>query len=125
MQNPLKSRMFLSYIVLKSKTLHKNIENDEKIHGMSLIVLEKIVRDERKKLMAHIKDLRSGIDLFKALGSDVRIEILEILSEYGSMNMNEIAKRLNLTNGAVTMHVKKLKDSGLIDITTTVGKHGV
>jgi len=75
--------------------------------------------------MAHITDLKSGIELFKALGSDVRIEILEILSEEGSMNMKDIASRLNLTNGAVTMHIKKLKDSGLIEITETVGKHGV
>ena len=75
--------------------------------------------------MAHIKDLRSGIELFKALGSDVRIEILELLSEFGSLNMNEIARKLNLTNGAVTMHIKKLKECGLIDITTTVGKHGI
>lgn len=75
--------------------------------------------------MIHIKDLRSGLNIFKALSSDIRIEILELLNTYESLNLNEIAEKLGLTNGAITMHIKKLEESGLIDITTAVGKHGI
>lgn len=75
--------------------------------------------------MIHIKDLQSGLNIFKALSSEIRIEILTILTKYDSLNLNDIAKKLNLTNGAITMHIKKLEESGLIDVTTSVGKHGI
>ncbi|WP_426448017.1 ArsR/SmtB family transcription factor [Paenibacillus sp. S-38] len=75
--------------------------------------------------MLYIKDLKTGLNIFKALGSDIRIEILELLAKNQSLNLNEIATRLKLTNGAITMHIKKLEESGLIEIGTAVGKHGV
>jgi len=75
--------------------------------------------------LIHIKDLKSGLNIFKALSSDIRIEILELLNRYDSLNLNEIAEKLGLSNGAITMHIKKLEESGLIDITTAVGKHGI
>ncbi|MUG64487.1 MULTISPECIES: ArsR/SmtB family transcription factor [Paenibacillus] len=75
--------------------------------------------------MIYIKDLKSGLDIFKALSSEIRIQILELLATNQSLNLNEIANRLNLSNGAITMHIKKLEDSGLIEIQTTGGKHGI
>lgn len=75
--------------------------------------------------MLHIKELRSGLNIFKALGSEIRLEIIELLNEHGGLNLNDIAQHLGLTNGAVTMHIKKLQESGLIDITTAYGKHGL
>lgn len=75
--------------------------------------------------MIYIKDLMSGIDIFKALSSEIRIQILEMLATNQELNLNEIAKRLNLSNGAITMHIKKLEESGLIEINTAVGKHGI
>ena len=45
--------------------------------------------------MLHITSLNEGLELFKALGSDVRIEILNILLENDNMSMNELASRLN------------------------------
>ncbi|MDQ0231801.1 ArsR/SmtB family transcription factor [Metabacillus malikii] len=75
--------------------------------------------------MVHIKELRSGLNIFKALSSEIRLEILYLLRTNESMNLNEIADKLNLSNGAVTMHIKKLEESGLIDISTAVGKHGI
>ncbi|MFM9329140.1 ArsR/SmtB family transcription factor [Paenibacillus mesotrionivorans] len=74
--------------------------------------------------MLYIKELRSGLNIFKALGSEIRIEILELLSKHQSLNLNDIATHLNLTNGAITMHIKKLEECGLIEITSAVGKHG-
>lgn len=75
--------------------------------------------------MIHITNLNESLPLFKALSSDIRIQILELLSQYKQLNMNEIADKLNLTNGAITMHVKKLEDCGLIKITTLTAKHGI
>ena len=60
--------------------------------------------------MLHIKSLDEGLELFKALGSDVRVEIVKILLNESSMNMNELASRLNITNGALTSHIKKLEE---------------
>jgi predicted transcriptional regulator len=75
--------------------------------------------------MIHIKELKSGLSIFKALSSEIRIEILEILATHKSMNLNDLASKVNLTNGAMTMHIKKLEESGLIEINTAVGKHGI
>ena len=74
--------------------------------------------------MLHLKSLEEGLDIFKALGSEVRIEIVKILSENNGMNMNELAGRLNITNGALTSHIKKLEDSGIIMITNESAGHG-
>lgn len=59
--------------------------------------------------MLHITSLDDGLDIFKALGSDVRIEIIKLLIENKEMNMNELAAKLNITNGALTGHIKKLE----------------
>ncbi len=68
--------------------------------------------------MLHITSLNDGLDIFKALGSDVRIEILNILLDNNNMSMNELASRLNITNGALTSHIKKLESCGLISISS-------
>ena len=56
--------------------------------------------------MIYIKDLMSGLDIFKALSSEIRIQILELLAKNQSLNLNDLANRLNLSNGAITMHIK-------------------
>ena len=58
--------------------------------------------------MLHIKSLDEGLNIFKALGSDIRIEIIKLLLSNKEMNMNELATQLNITNGALTGHIKKL-----------------
>ena len=74
--------------------------------------------------MLHIKSLDEGLDIFKALGSEVRIEIIKILMENNGINMNELAARLNITNGALTSHIKKLDDCGLIKVSNESTGHG-
>ncbi len=74
--------------------------------------------------MLHIKNLDEGVDVFKALGSDIRIQILKLLLENKEMSMNELAKELGITNGALTSHVKKLEETGLITVLTEHGGHG-
>ena len=46
--------------------------------------------------MLHITSLDDGLDIFKALGSDVRIEIIKLLIENKEMNMNELAAKLKI-----------------------------
>ncbi len=74
--------------------------------------------------MLHIKSLEEGLDIFKALGSEVRIEIMKYLLENKKLNMNELAGRLNITNGALTSHMKKLEDCGLIAVSNEQAGHG-
>lgn len=74
--------------------------------------------------MFHIKSLDDSLDLFKALGSDIRIEIIKLLLGNKSLSMNELAGKLNITNGALTAHIKKLEDCGLIAISSESTGHG-
>lgn len=75
--------------------------------------------------MLHIKSLDEGLELFKALGSDIRVEIVKILLDNpDGMNMNELAGRLNITNGALTGHVKKLEECGVLSVSSESMGHG-
>ncbi|MFV0343284.1 MAG: ArsR/SmtB family transcription factor [Anaerocolumna sp.] len=74
--------------------------------------------------MLHIKTLDEGLDVFKALGSEIRISIIKLLLLNKGMNMNELATSLNITNGALTSHIKKLEDSGIITIVSESAGHG-
>ncbi|WP_066714919.1 ArsR/SmtB family transcription factor [Clostridium sp. Marseille-P299] len=74
--------------------------------------------------MLHITSLDTGLELFKTLGSDVRIDIIKLLLNNKDMNLNELATNLNITNGALTSHIKKLEDCGLIKITNEATGHG-
>ena len=66
--------------------------------------------------MINVVNLHDGIELYKALGSEIRVAILELILQNDSINLNEIARTLNLTNGALTAHIKKLEDVGLITL---------
>lgn len=74
--------------------------------------------------MIHITELADGLELFKALGSDIRIQIVNLLLENNQMSMNQLATQLNITNGALTGHIKKLEDCGLIRISNDSASHG-
>jgi len=75
--------------------------------------------------MTRIHSYREGLSIFKALGSDIRIKILEMLIEKGPMFMGAIAGELQLTGGALTAHIKMLQDAGLISIEKRAGRHGI
>ena len=74
--------------------------------------------------MIHITSLDDGLETFKALGSDTRIQILNILHENEQMSMNQLATELNISNGALTGHIKKLEECGLINISNESAGHG-
>lgn len=74
--------------------------------------------------MLHIKRIEDGAELFKALGSNIRISILRLLIDNENMSMNEIAQSLGISNGALTSHVKMLEETGLIKTDTVHSTHG-
>ena len=74
--------------------------------------------------MLSITRLEDGMEVFKALGSEVRIRILSILLENGEMNMTDLSRRLSLSPGALTGHIRLLEECGLIRIMTRQGNHG-
>lgn len=74
--------------------------------------------------MLHVKNLDEGLEIFKALGSELRINIIKLLQENHEMNMNELATSLGITNGALTSHIKKMEESGIIQVMTERGSHG-
>jgi predicted transcriptional regulator len=53
------------------------------------------------------------------------VSILELLRSEGSMSMADIAARLNVTNGALTPHIRQLSDCSLINVNLVAGKHGL
>ena len=74
--------------------------------------------------MLHVKNLDEGLEVFKELGLKLRINIIKLLQENHEMNMNELATSLGITNGALTSHIKKLEESGIIQVMTERGGHG-
>jgi predicted transcriptional regulator len=68
--------------------------------------------------MIHITSLDEGLETFKALGSEIRLQILNILLENEHMSMNQLANELDISNGALTGHIKKLEECGLIGVST-------
>ncbi|MHB9295300.1 hypothetical protein PilKf_01042 [Pillotina sp. SPG140] len=61
--------------------------------------------------------------LLKALASDVRVRILELLQNQ-ELNVTEIAKRLSLPQSTATTSILQLEDSGLIESRTSNGVKG-
>jgi ArsR family transcriptional regulator len=53
-------------------------------------------------------------DLFKVLGVDKRIRIIELLKEKGPLGANEMSDILGITPSAVSQHLKILKHAGLV-----------
>lgn len=66
--------------------------------------------------MIIINNLQENLKLFEALASPVRLKILNLLHDGNEMNINELAKKLELTNSALTMHIQKLSDCGIVRV---------
>ncbi len=75
--------------------------------------------------MIQINGLKEGLELFKALGSDVRMRIVKQLNSNGEMNLNELATVLELTNGALTPHIRQLEEQNIITVETRHSTRGL
>jgi DNA-binding transcriptional ArsR family regulator len=53
-------------------------------------------------------------ELFKILGVDTRIQIIELLKEKGPLGVNELSEALGVTASAVSQHLKILRLAGLV-----------
>lgn len=74
--------------------------------------------------MLFFERLKDAIPFCKALSSEVRVKIIELLAEENGMNLNDLAQALSLTNGALTGHIRVLEACGLIEVASCVAKHG-
>ena len=60
--------------------------------------------------------------LFIALGDEMRLKIIEVLSHAArsgdpdGLNVNEITKQVSLSRPAISHHLKILKNSGLVNV---------
>jgi predicted transcriptional regulator len=66
-----------------------------------------------------------AIDVFKALASPARIEILKLLRAKGSMNVNDIAEFLGTPQSSTSTHVGTLEKAGLIQTKSVRARKGV
>ncbi len=74
--------------------------------------------------MLYLSSLAEAEEIFKALSTPMRLRIMELIYENNHMSMNDLAEALDLTNSAISMHVGKLVDAGLVTIQTSSGKRG-
>ncbi len=58
--------------------------------------------------------MKKTAELFKILSVDKRIEIIELLKK-GTMNVNALAKRIGITQSAVSQHLRVLRSAGLVN----------
>ena len=67
--------------------------------------------------MTSQRDLHPLSEVFKALGSEVRLKILMMVSETKRpLHIKAISRQLNLDYAAIYRHVKVLKDARLINV---------
>ena len=74
--------------------------------------------------MKELSSMEATLEVCKALSSPVRMNILHIISKGKQVNLNELAGQLNITNGAITQHIKILSDAGIIGIVSKPGIRG-
>jgi DNA-binding transcriptional ArsR family regulator len=53
-------------------------------------------------------------ELFKVLGVESRIRIIELLKQQGPMGVNQISEAMGITPSAVSQHLKVLRYAGLV-----------
>jgi len=57
---------------------------------------------------------RSQAELFKSLGVESRLRIIELLKRNGPLCVNDMAAQLGITSSAVSQHLKVLRNAGLV-----------
>ncbi|HEX9025318.1 MAG TPA: ArsR family transcriptional regulator [Clostridium sp.] len=76
-----------------------------------------------KNLFLDMNDIGSLAKITKALGSEVRLEIINLLNT-NSYNINEIAEKLGLAASTVAVNIKMLEEAGLIHTELQPGIRG-
>jgi predicted transcriptional regulator len=76
-----------------------------------------------KTIDLSLRDKDHFLSYTKALGSEVRVNILELLNQ-GNLNVNEIAQRLSIPASTAALNIKVLEDAGLILTELQPGERG-
>ncbi len=71
-----------------------------------------------------IVDPEEGIEVLKAFASPARVKVLKLLHTKGAMNINDIARALDLPQSSVSSNVQILEDAGLIRTETQRARKG-
>lgn len=71
-----------------------------------------------------LKVNQNNLSLFVALASETRIRMIEMLSKE-SLNIREMAQRLDISSAIVTKHVQQLEEARIIHTEMTAGKRGM
>ena len=71
-----------------------------------------------------VVDPRERIDLLKALASEVRVRILELLTRTGPRNVNQVAQELRLPQSTISSNIQVLVDAGLVVTRAQKGRKG-
>ena len=66
--------------------------------------------------MLQIHSYQEGLELFKALGSETRLNIVRLLAQNGPMAPGELSAALGITSSALTAHTQKLEETGMIGV---------
>lgn len=69
-------------------------------------------------------NLENGLPVFQALSSEVRVEILSLISRQGPVSPKQISAQLNIPVSTLTPHLRILCDCGLLQMSETNTEHG-
>ena len=76
---------------------------------------------EIKRLV--LEDRSRAVEVFKALASEPRLAILELLKE-SKLNVNAIAGALGIPQSSAATHIGILEEAGLLDVEAVPGRRG-
>ncbi len=71
-------------------------------------------KKQKTKLAAPARAFRDCLPLFQAFGDTGRQDIILLLAEVDSMNVNQIAEQLTLSRPTISHHLKTLRNAGLV-----------
>lgn len=71
-----------------------------------------------------VLDMDNGLDVLKALGSNLRINILKNLHHNGPQNLNKIAENLGVAQSTISLNIQPLIDSKLLTVENKKGIKG-
>jgi ArsR family transcriptional regulator, arsenate/arsenite/antimonite-responsive transcriptional repressor len=72
------------------------------------------VKKQRPKPAGPARAFRDCLPLFQAFGDVGRQDIILLLAEVESMNVNQIAEQLTLSRPTISHHLKALRSAGLV-----------
>lgn len=75
--------------------------------------------------MIYIKSLNANLPVFQALSSEVRVDIIKLLSSTPGLNVKQISDILSIPMSTLSPHINKLKECGLITFHDIPASHGL